>query len=90
MHKPPLKEILSVNVCKIFVAPLKYLMPLYNLSENGGTENCFYSKFGKDTFFFICPKRGLEFCMLSPYSWLSLNLCLGLEGEGGCAEDSAT
>lgn len=46
-----------MNVCETFVAPLKYLMTLYYLSENGGTDNCFYSKFGKGTFSFYLSKR---------------------------------
>lgn len=52
-----MKESLSVNVCKIFVRPLKYLLLLYNLPEDGGTCNCFYSKFGKDAFFYVSKKR---------------------------------
>lgn len=52
-----MKESLSVNVCKIFVRPLKYLLLLYNLPADGGTCNCFYSKFGKGTSF-LCVQKG--------------------------------
>lgn len=73
-----LKEILFVNVCKMFVFPPKYLLH-YDFLRMEGPITAFTVNLVK-VHVFICPKRGLGFYILNPYSWVSLNLCLGLGG----------
>lgn len=74
-----------MNVCKMFVLLPKYLLH-YDFLRMEGPITAFTVNLVK-VHVFICPKRGLGFYILNPYSWVSLNLCLGL---GVCAEDSMT
>lgn len=80
-----LKEILSVNVCKIFVLPPKYFLLHYNLSENGKTDSCFNSKFGKGPSFLFTQKETRT--LYPPSSFLGVTELV--PGFGCvCAEDS--